>query len=103
MIYSEDAPTLENQLHKTLTAARVNLVNERKEFFNVSLEQIEDAVTKCSGGKATFTRIAVAEEFRKSQAIRAERAAGAVREAQRLIDSTNTETAAAAWMHRLAV
>ena len=37
LIYSEDAPKLENALHRHFTSRRVNLVNLRREFFRVSL------------------------------------------------------------------
>ena len=41
LIFSEDAPALENILHKSFEQNRVNLVNKRKEFFNCSLEAIK--------------------------------------------------------------
>ena len=42
MIYSEDAPALENLLHKTTRKAkRQSNQRARKEFFNVSLDEIE--------------------------------------------------------------
>ena len=46
MIYSEDAPSLENHLHRLLESRSVNRINSRKEFFNVSLEEIEEIVHK---------------------------------------------------------
>ena len=68
MIYSEDAPTLENALHKALERRRVNRINPRKEFFNVSLEEIEEIVHQ-QDVNAEFIRIPPAEEFRKTLAI----------------------------------
>jgi chromosome segregation ATPase len=41
MIFSEEAPTLENELHKAFANKKVNLVNYRKEFFKVTLDEIE--------------------------------------------------------------
>ena len=73
MIYSEDAPALENLLHKTLEKQSVNRINARKEFFNVSLEEIEEIVHK-HDIDAEFIRIPPADEFRKTQAIIAEEA-----------------------------
>ncbi len=69
MIYSEDAPALESALHKEFTNQRVNLVNLRKEFFNVSLEDIE---VKAQGfsSDVEFIRTAEASHYRESQAIR---------------------------------
>jgi hypothetical protein len=42
--YSEDAPKLEKSLHETFGDARVNLVNRRKEFFNVDVESVISAI-----------------------------------------------------------
>ena len=67
IIFSDDAPNLENQLHKRLSEYQVNKVNPRKEFFKVSLNEIE-SVVKEEFKEATieFTKVAIAEEFRKS-------------------------------------
>ena len=46
MIFSEDAPALEKQLHKVFQDKRVNMVNNRKEFFRVSLDAIEEEALK---------------------------------------------------------
>ena len=69
MIYSEDAPTLENALHQMLEKRSVNRINARKEFFDVSLEEIEEIVRQ-QDVNAEFIRIPFAEEFRKTQANR---------------------------------
>src|SRR5690606_5862561 len=42
MIYSDDAPSLEAELHKKFADNRVNLVNLRKEFFKVDMESIKE-------------------------------------------------------------
>ena len=73
MIYSEDAPTLENALHQMLEKRSVNRINARKEFFNVSLEEIEEIVRQ-QDVNAEFIRIPLAEEFRKTQVIIAQEA-----------------------------
>jgi hypothetical protein len=42
ILYSDNAPELENALHQLLEDRRVNLVNARKEFYqNVELEEVE--------------------------------------------------------------
>lgn len=46
MIFSDDAPTLENNLHKEFDDRKVNMINGRKEFFNVTLDEIKQAVKK---------------------------------------------------------
>ncbi|MES1524119.1 GIY-YIG nuclease family protein, partial [Vibrio cholerae] len=42
MIYSENAPALENELHKKFDFQRLNLINTRKEFFAVTLDEIKN-------------------------------------------------------------
>lgn len=66
MIFSEDAPTLENTLHKTFHHRRVNKVNERKEFFRVTLEEIEDVVTTHHNKVVQFTKLAEAQQYRET-------------------------------------
>lgn len=67
IIYCEDAPTLENKLHKLFHHRRVNAINERKEFFRVSLDEIAAAVRQ-NHGEIEFTKLAEAAEFRKTAA-----------------------------------
>ena len=43
-IYSQDAPTLEADLHRHFATRRVNNQNLRKEFFRVELDEIKDAL-----------------------------------------------------------
>ena len=66
MIYSADAPALENQLHQLFDAHRVNKVNTRKEFFRVPLARIEAAVHQHCDDDVEFVHIAEAEDYRKS-------------------------------------
>lgn len=66
MIYSEDAPTLEKSLHNKFTNHRVNKVNLRKEFFNVSLNEIEQEARK-NNSDFYLTKIAEAQEYRETQ------------------------------------
>ena len=67
LIFSEDAPSLEAKLHRVFEAKRVNQVNLRKEFFKVSLEEIEEEVRK-SNATIEFTKTAEARDFRESKA-----------------------------------
>jgi hypothetical protein len=69
IIFSEDAPTLEHALHEKFNDRRLNIVNERKEFFNASLSEIEQFV-KETDGNVEFTKIAEAEEYRKTLAMK---------------------------------
>jgi hypothetical protein len=68
MIYSEDAPTLENELHKAFANKKVNMLNYRKEFFKVTLDEIEQR-TKEIGLETEFTRLPEAMEYRETLAI----------------------------------
>lgn len=69
MIYSENAPDLEHKLHAEFAERRVNLVNPRKEFFYVSLEDLE-CWAKRENFDLRLTKLAEAKAFRESQAIR---------------------------------
>lgn len=64
-IFSDNAVDLEKQLHTMLNSKRVNKVNLRKEFFNVSIEELEALVTDIEP-TAEFTKTIIAEEFRQS-------------------------------------
>ncbi|MBM3127671.1 MAG: DUF4041 domain-containing protein [Chloroflexi bacterium] len=71
MIYSDDAPALENHLQEYFKYRQVNLVNNRREFFNISIAEIEEYARK-HGIKATITRIAEAKEYRETIALKAQ-------------------------------
>lgn len=68
MIYSDEAPTLENELHKAFTNKKVNMLNYRKEFFNVTLDEIENKVKEIRLD-AEFSRLPEAMEYRETLAI----------------------------------
>jgi hypothetical protein len=68
MIYSEDAPALENALHRLFEKKSVNLVNFRKEFFRVTLDEIEKAI-KENGFDAELIRTPEAAEYRETLAL----------------------------------
>jgi hypothetical protein len=68
MIYSDEAPTLEYELHKAFTNKKVNMLNYRKEFFNVTLDEIENKVKEI-GLDAEFSKLPEAMEYRETLAI----------------------------------
>lgn len=68
MIYSDEAPTLENELHKAFTNKKVNMLNYRKEFFNVTIDEIEQKIKEI-GIDAEFSRLPEAMEYRETLAI----------------------------------
>lgn len=55
MIYSEDAPALEAALHTEFADARINIANMRKEFFRLSLTDVEAAVRRLAPNASFFT------------------------------------------------
>lgn len=65
-IFSDDAVGLENQLHKILNNRRVNKVNKRKEFFEVTINEIEQIVHRIQPS-AEFKMTALAEQYYISQ------------------------------------
>lgn len=65
MIFSENAPALEHKLHEIFEKHTVNKVNYRKEFFQVSIDEIQKACTSY-GLNVELTKLAEAREFRQS-------------------------------------
>jgi len=72
ILYTENAPEIENRIQKRFEDRRLNLINTRREFFNVTLEEIEQ-VAKEHKADIEFTKISEAREFRESQALREQR------------------------------
>lgn len=70
MIFSDDAPSLEAALHKAFEDRKVNMINTRREFFNVTLDEIEEVVKKNYDKTVEFTRLAPAEQYRESLKIK---------------------------------
>ncbi len=69
IIWSQDAPALEAKLHRAFAHLRVNRVNERREFFHVSLLEIAQVV-KANHGEIEFVHEAQAKEYRQTVAMR---------------------------------
>lgn len=64
-IFSEDASALETKLHQILNDKRTNKINLRKEFFTVTLDELENIVNDIEP-TAEFNRTMLAEEYRQS-------------------------------------
>ena len=64
-IFSKDAVELESKMHTILTSQRVNKVNLRKEFFRISIDELENLVNEIEPA-AEFNKTILAEEFRQS-------------------------------------
>ena len=71
MIYSEDAPILEKELHRRFNRESINKVNPRKEFFRTSLAEIKQMVVNQGITDVHWTMKAEAAEYRESLAIEA--------------------------------
>jgi hypothetical protein len=65
MISSDDAPTLENTLHREFHRQRVNRANFRKEYFRVDLDAIRQAV-EANHGEVEYVAEPEALEYRES-------------------------------------
>lgn len=72
MIFSDDAPALEAALHNAFKDKKVNMVNTRREFFNVTLDEIKEVVKNNFDKTVEFIDVANAEQFRVSQKMREE-------------------------------
>ena len=66
MIFSDDAPALEAALHRAFDGKRLNKMNNRREFFAVSLDEIIEEVRKNHDKTIDFTRVPEAEQYRQS-------------------------------------
>lgn len=70
MIFSDDAPALEAALHKAFENRKLNMVNTRREFFNVTLDEIKEVVKKNFDKTVEFIDVPNAEQYRISQKIK---------------------------------
>ncbi|WP_037325612.1 DUF4041 domain-containing protein [Anaerovibrio sp. RM50] len=70
MIFSDNAPKLEAALHRAFENKKLNMINTRREFFNVTLDEIEQVVKSNFDRTVEFIRTADAEQYRESLKIR---------------------------------
>lgn len=70
MIFSEDAPALEAALHRAFENRKLNMVNQRREFFYVTLDEIKDIVKKNFDKTVEFVDVPNAEQYRVSEKMR---------------------------------
>lgn len=64
--FSEDAVTLENELHQYFSDRRVNCVNTRREFFFATASEVRAVLTKKLGNMLEFTEHAESTEYLQS-------------------------------------
>lgn len=70
MIFTDDAPALENALHKAFENKKVNMINQRREFFNVTLDEIKKVVKDNFDKTVEFKDTAPAEQYRETLKIK---------------------------------
>ena len=66
LIFSEDAPALETALHNAFEDKKVNKINQRREFFHVTLDEIKEVVHKNFDKTVEWTDVPEAEQYRQS-------------------------------------
>ncbi len=66
MIFADDAPALEAALHRAFENKKLNMINTRREFFNVSLDEIEEVVKANFDKTVEFIKTPPAEQYRES-------------------------------------
>lgn len=72
MIFSDDAPALEAALHRAFEDKKLNMVNQRREFFNVTLDEIKEVVKKNFDKTVEFVDVPDAEQYRISMKMKSE-------------------------------
>lgn len=70
LIFSDNAPGLEAALHKAFEDRKLNMVNARREFFRVSLEEIKAVVKQNFDQTVDFVDVPLAEQYRQSELMR---------------------------------
>ncbi len=70
LVFSDDAPKLEAALHKAFDEMKLNRVNMHREFFRVTLEEIEKVIRANFNDTFDMKAIPDAEEYRISEKVR---------------------------------
>lgn len=70
MIFSDNAPALESALHNEFSDKKVNMINSRKEFFNVSLDEIERVIKNNHDSLVEINKVPDAEQYRETLILR---------------------------------
>ncbi|KAA2222626.1 GIY-YIG nuclease family protein [Chryseobacterium sediminis] len=65
MIYAEDAPALEKQLHKKFLKSQLNKINPRKEFFKLNIHDVRNYIDSMGIG-CKWTLTAEAKQYRET-------------------------------------
>lgn len=73
MIFSDDAPALEAALHRAFEDKKLNMVNQRREFFNVTIDEIKKVIRENYDKTVEFVDVPDAEQYRISKKMREEK------------------------------
>jgi hypothetical protein len=68
--YSEDALSIEKELHRVFASKRVNLANPRKEHFYATPAEVKQEIMKLDGSITTFKEGYDAQEYYETQKMR---------------------------------
>lgn len=68
--FSEDAVGVETALHRHFEKAKVNLVNNGREFFYTNPSEVKHVLSRIDGNVLEYNEEAEAEQYRLSQGIR---------------------------------
>ena len=68
IIFTQNAPELELKLHKQLHNMRINKINLRKEFFRISIDELEELVYSLEP-TAEFNKTMLAEQYYQSMTV----------------------------------
>ena len=69
VFFSDDAVTLENELHKDFAERRLNRVNERREYFFATPTEVREALVAKVGNLLEFTDEPEATQYRQSKGV----------------------------------
>lgn len=81
MIYCDDAPALEKQLHKKFLKNQLNKINPRKEFFRLQLNDLKNHIERI-GINCKWTLLAEAKQYRETLKLEEEMKTNKVMEAE---------------------
>lgn len=70
LIFSYKAYELETELHRVFDEYKINMVNNRKEFFRISIDEIEKELVKYKDLTIDFNKVPEAKEYNESLKIR---------------------------------
>lgn len=66
LIFSDDAPSLENSLHKYFENKSINKINLKKEFFKIDINELKEYILSNLGLSINFIDVPEAEQYRES-------------------------------------